>query len=256
MVCVGCVCACARQSRTTALRSPTYMPFFLKYTHQNTLDRALSETPCVRVFPLRSYAVEVVLGVSVLWVHTQILRLRWRARACFRVSRFFLRFYAQSGNITRREPDSTNRVAERLDIFPSAFWRGEEGFLYDLRRRRRRSASTLTPHQYWNVCTLKKSTRTAGEEGKPLLPAMANSHSKGGPASFRPSGTIHTNTKACWKRRLLIPKRHKVFTLRQKFEKEGYQQARSGSKGPVAHSLLLLFSLTTSLSFEITARPR
>ena len=60
-----------------------------------------------------------------------------------------------------------------------------------------------------------------------------HSHSKGRPASFRPSELRTQNTTARLKpREPLIPKRHKVFTL-QPNSKEGYQQARSDSGGPV-----------------------
>ena len=49
----------------------------------------------------------------------------------------------------------------------------------------------MTPHQCWCVCGLKKSMLTAEIEGL-LLPAMANSRSTGGPASFRPSELFYT----------------------------------------------------------------
>ena len=76
------------------------------------------------------------------------------------------------------------------------------------RRRRRGSVSTMTPHQYWNVYHLKKSTHTFEDAVKSLLPTMANSHSKSGPASFRLSELQTPNTEARLKRReTLIPKK-------------------------------------------------
>ena len=86
----------------------------------------------------------------------------------------------------------------------------------------------MTPHQCWCVCGLKKSTSTADEEEKPLLPAMANSHPKGGPASFRHPDLFTQNTKARLKRReSFIPKEAQSVHTTTQFEKEGYQQARS-----------------------------
>ena len=64
-------------------------------------------------------------------------------------------------------------------------------FFCDLRYKRRGFVSTRTPHQCWCVCGLEKSTRTAEEEEKPLLPAMVISHSKGCTAAFRPSDYPH-----------------------------------------------------------------
>ena len=89
----------------------------------------------------------------------------------------------------------------------------------------------------------------------PLLPAMARSHPKYGPASVRPSelyrkheGTFETTTS-------LTPRRHKVFTRLQYLKEKGFLQARSVNKTCHA-SFLRFFSLTTSHSFLVTALPR
>ena len=68
---------------------------------------------------------------------------------------------------------------------------------------------------------LEKSTRTAEEAEKPLLPAMANSHSKNGPAFSRPSELFTQNTKARFGTKC---------SNYDKFEQEEYQQARSVHK--------------------------
>ena len=84
-----------------------------------------------------------------------------------------------------------------------------------------------------NRCTSLKKRK------EPLLPAMATSHPKDGPASFRPSDLYTQNTKARLKRReSLIPKRHKAFTLRHKNEKEGPIRPAQTSK--TCHTSLLI----------------
>ena len=79
----------------------------------------------------------------------------------------------------------------------------------------------LTPHQ-----CLKKLTRRAEEKGKPLLPALANSHSKGGPASIRPSELYLHKHNSTFETKG-IAQSDKVFTLPQNSNKEGYQEAHS-----------------------------
>ena len=65
-------------------------------------------------------------------------------------------------------------------------------FFYDLRRRRRGSASTRAHYHCWNVCGLKKSQHTA----KPFLLTAAVSLSKGGAQpSFQPSNFSQETTK-------------------------------------------------------------
>ena len=88
------------------------------------------------------------------------------------------------------------------------------------KRRRPGSVSTMTPHQCRCVCGLKNSTRTAEEEEKPLLPAMANSHSKSGPASFRPSEPFSPQHKGTFETKGIThsKKAHGVHTT-TKFEK-------------------------------------
>ena len=123
---------------------------------------------------------------------------RWRPR-CLRIHKFHIELLFDSRD-----------VLSTLLLF------------YDLRCGRRGSAATLTPHQCWCVCDLKNRSETAKEEGKPLLPAMASSHSKGGPASFRPSeqkkhkhnGTFETKGIAHSK------KAQGVHTLRQNSKKK------------------------------------
>ena len=71
---------------------------------------------------------------------------------------------------------------------------------------------------------------------------MANSHPKGGPASFRPC-ELYTKDKGTFeKMTLLTPKRHKVFTPRQSLKEKGSLQDNPVDKDLSRFLLALLFS--------------
>ena len=117
--------------------------------------------------------------------------------------RIFSRALAEGvQNATSGLPDAFDDVSQRHQPthkrrFFFVFW--------DLRRRRRGLAPTRTPHQHWNVHDLKKISHTAEKKGKtPLLPAMANSHPKGG---TRPPLNLLEQTIRRGRRR------HKMFKL-------------------------------------------
>ena len=69
--------------------------------------------------------------------------------------------------------------------------------------------------QCYCVCGLKNQSTSLKKRKETLLPAIADSHPKGGPASFRPS-ELYTKHKGTFETtELLTPKRHQLFTPRQ-----------------------------------------
>ena len=126
-------------------------------------------------------------------------------------------------------------------------------FFCDLRRRRRGSVSTMTPHQCWCISGLKKKTTcTAEEEEKPLLPATANSHLKGGPASFRPSELLYKHNGTFETKGIAHSKQAQGVHNATKIRKRRIPTSPLSPQRPVTLSSLLLFLSPHPFSFIVT----
>ena len=84
---------------------------------------------------------------------------------------------------------------------------------------------------------------------------MANFHSTGGPASFRPSGLFTKHKGTFETKRTSHSKRHKVFILRRSFEGKRIPTGALSTR-PVTLPFYFSFSLTRSHSFLVTVREK
>ena len=131
------------------------------------------------------------------------------------------------------DPTSQESTAQLLFFFV---------FLWALSRRLVAQDETSNRHQCWSEnqqmkCTHQHQFRCflltgpSLKRGEPLFSAVANSHSKGGARPpFDLLNNKHNTAARLKRRESLIPKRHKVFTVRKNSEKEDTNRPAQTSK--------------------------